>query len=183
MTSAPQPEVAAQTEPVSPRPQPAVAYVPAPSHTFGIGVLTSGPGMGIGGTARAWAGGRLGVQLDVVRTAMRNDLFGSSLTSTQVGPRVLMALRDRVSDSLWVRPYVGAGARFYRSSVSGLGVGVPTTDNRIGAQMFGGVELSAAGAPRFGLSVDVGYDWLQNPFDQYTLNGVAVAVSGRWYVR
>lgn len=177
-------ESAGQIEPTSNRPQPSPAgFVSSPSHSLGLGVLTGGPAMGIGFSVRTWSVGRLGLQLDALRTSTSTVPFVTSMTSMQVGPRVLYALRDRVSDYTWVRPYVGAGGRYYRSSLADPSLGTNTSDSRMGAQVFGGAELSLSSAPRFGLSVDVGYDWFTSPFVGYELDGIAVTVGGRWYIR
>lgn len=177
-------ESAGQLEPTSIRPQPSPAgYVSSPSHNLGLGILAGGPSMGIGFSVRKWSAGRLGLQLDALRTSTSTVPFVTSMTSLQAGPRVLLALRDRVSDYTWVRPYLGAGGRYYRSSLADPTLGVSTSDSRMGAQVFGGAEVSLSSAPRFGLSVDVGYDWFTSPFPGYELDGVAVTVGGRWYIR
>ncbi len=174
---------AGQLEPTNIRPQVAPGYVSSPSHKLGVGLLAGGPAMGLGFSARKWSAGRLGLQLDVLRTSTSEVPFVTNMTSLQAGPRLLYSLSDRVSDYTWVRPYLGAGTRYYRSSLADPGLGTTTTDSSVGAQVFGGAEVSFASAPRFGLSVDVGYDWFTSPYPGYELDGVAVTVGGRWYIR
>jgi hypothetical protein len=175
---------AAQIEPTSIRPRPSSAgYVASPSHKLGLGILAGGPSMGLGFSVRKWTAGPIGLQLDALRTSTSTVPFVTSMTSMQVGPRVLYSLRDRVSDYTWVRPYLGAGGRYYRSSLADPGLGTTASDSRMGAQVFGGAEVSLSSAPRFGLSVDVGYDWFTSPYPGYELDGVAVTVGGRWYMR
>jgi hypothetical protein len=172
-----------QTGPVV-RPQPlAVGYV-APSHRFGLGGQVGGSAVGSGFSARGWSKSqKFGVQVDVTHHSMTNEVFFTQMSSTQVGPRVLYAFRDHVSDSTWLRPYAGAGAHVLRASVTDPLTGVATSDTRMAAQFFGGTELTFSAAPRLGLSADVGYQWYQSPFVGYTLDGMMMTVSAHWYMK
>ena len=176
---------ALQSVPVA-RPQPKVAtqgYV-APSHVFGVGGLAGGSAMGAGFSARGWSKSqKWGVQFDVMHTSMTNDVFFTTLSSTQAGPRVLYALRDHVSDSTWLRPYVGAGAHMLRASVNDPVTGLATSDTGLAAQFFGGTELTLAAVPRLGVSADVGYQWYRSPFVGYTLDGMTMTFSAHWYLK
>ena len=168
------------------RPQPKVlsqSYV-EPSHRFGVGGQVGGSAMGAGFSARGWSKSeKWGVQFDVMHTSMTNDVFFTTLSSTQAGPRVLYALRDHISDSTWLRPYVGVGAHVLRASVHDPVTGLATSDTGMAAQFFGGTELTLAAVPRLGLSADVGYQWYQNPFVGYTLDGMMMTVSAHWYLK
>ena len=168
------------------RPRPAVVptgYV-APTHRFGMGGQVGGSAVGAGFSARGWTSSqKFGVQLDVTHQSMSNDVFFTRMSSTQMGPRVLYALRDHVSDSTWVRPYVGAGAHVLRASVNDPVTGLSTSDTRMAAQFFGGAELTLSAVPRLGVSADVGYQWYQSPFVGYTLDGMMVGVSAHWYLK
>jgi hypothetical protein len=156
----------------------------APTHRFGVGGQVGGSAVGAGFSARGWTSSqKFGVQLDVTHQSMANDVFFTRMSSTQVGPRVLYAFRDHVSDSTWVRPYVGAGAHVLRASVSDPATGLSTSDTRMAAQFFGGAELTLSAVPRLGLSADVGYQWYQSPFVGYTLDGMMVGVSAHWYLK
>ena len=140
--------------------------------------------MGAGFSARGWTSSqKFGVQLDVTHSSMANDVFFTRMSSTQVGPRVLYAFSDHVSDSTWVRPYVGAGAHVLRASVNDPVTGLSTSDTRMAAQFFGGAELTLSAVPRLGLSADVGYQWYQSPFVGYTLDGMMIGVSAHWYLK
>jgi len=105
------------------------------------------------------------------------------VSSTQAGPRVLYAFRDHVSDTTWLRPYVGAGAHVLRASVNDPVTGLATADTGMAAQFFGGTELTLAAVPRLGLSADVGYQWYRSPFVGYTLDGMMLTVSAHWYLK
>lgn len=176
----------AQAGPVS-RPQPK-AVVPtnyvAPSHRFGVGGQLGGSAVGVGFSARGWTKSqRIGVQFDVTHSSMTNDIFFTRMSSTQVGPRVLYAFSDHVSDSTWVRPYLGAGAHMLRASVNDGATGLSMSSTKMSAQFFGGAEMTLAAVPRLGLSADVGYQWYQSPFVGYTLDGMMVSVSAHWYLK
>jgi len=168
------------------RSQPAAVptgYV-APTHRFGVGGQVGGSAVGAGFSARGWTSSqKFGVQIDVTHSSMSNDVFFTRMSSTQIGPRVLYAFSDHVSDSTWVRPYVGAGAHVLRASVNDPVTGLSTSDTRMAAQFFGGAELTLSAVPRLGLSADVGYQWYQSPFVGYTLDGMMVGVSAHWYLK
>jgi hypothetical protein len=167
-------------------PPPAVVptgYV-TPTHRFGVGGQVGGSAVGAGFSARGWTSSqKFGVQIDVTRHSMSNDVFFTRMSSTQIGPRVLYAFRDQVSDSTWVRPYAGAGAHLLRASVNDPVTGLSTSDTRMAAQFFGGAELTLSAMPRLGLSADVGYQWYQSPFVGYTLDGMMMTVSAHWYLK
>ena len=40
------------------------------------------------------------------------------MSSTEFGPSVLYAFNDHVADYTWLRPYLGAGVNFYRSTIT-----------------------------------------------------------------
>jgi len=168
------------------RPQPSAAvptgYV-APTHRFGVGGQVGGSAIGAGFSARAWTPSqKFGVQLDVTHQSMSNEVFFTRMSATQFGPRILYAFNDHVSDSTWVRPYVGAGMHVLRASLTDP-AGVAMSDTRMSAQFFGGAELTLSAVPRLGLSADVGYQWYQSPFVGYTLDGMMVGVSAHWYLK
>jgi hypothetical protein len=169
--------------PLAPPPTPLPSRIRPPSHIVGVGAVVGGPSVGFGGTARAWSGTRLGVQLEVSRNSMV-DAPGR-LTSTEVTPSVIYSLRDRVSDYWWVRPYVGAGPSLQRQTLhdSLAGPGDAVSDSRVGFQTFGGGELTFASVPSFALSADVGYRWLTTSFAGFDVGGFRVSVSGHWYVK
>jgi hypothetical protein len=155
-----------------------------PTHIVGLGSRIGGSTFGFGGTARRWTRDRLGIQFDVSRFVLTGS-GPERLTSIQFAPSLLYSLPDRMSDHLWLRPYVGAGANLYHSTLHGetLGLGDSASDNGLGLQTFGGGELTFASAPRFALSADIGYRWARTPFAGFELGGLALSVSGHWYVR
>jgi hypothetical protein len=68
-----------------------------------------------------------------------------------------------------------------------LNSGVPgaagTTSNGFGWQLFGGGELTFAGAPQLAVSADVGYRRLNSPVEGFDLWGVGLSLSAHWYVK
>lgn len=172
--------------PVAPPSAPSQArtlYV-APTHIFGVGAM-AGSSRGFGGSARGWKAGRLGVQLEVSRHTYDSVNLLSRATVTDIAPAVLFALNDHVTDTLWLRPYVGAGAHFARSSRTDLifpGV-VAESANTMGLRGFVGGEVSLASAPQLAVSVDVGYFHQPEPFIGFEPGGIGVSVSAHWYVK
>lgn len=190
-TSAP---VAAGTSPRSPAPPapPAAArvetvapvgrrYVRTPSHTLGFGGRAGAPDLGIGAAARAWSDQRFGVQLEVSRLALGDE--PARFTSIQFAPSVMFALRDRVTENLWLRPYVGAGPTMQHQTFGGLLPDERSTATRFGFQAFGGGEVTLASLPQLAVSADVGYRRQPTSFAGVDPAGIGVVVSAHWYFR
>jgi hypothetical protein len=156
---------------------------PGPSHVFGLGARLGGPSFGVGASARGWSRGRFGFQFEVARYEMPNPIDLGTVSSTEFGPSVLYAFNDHVADYTWLRPYLGAGMNFYRSSTTSSLVGVDTSDSGFGSQMFGGGELSFASLPQFAISTELSYRWFNAPFEGLNLGGVGFSVAGHWYVK
>ena len=97
-------------------------------------------------------------------TAISGSGTPERVTSIQIEPSLLYSLPDRVTDSVWLRPYIGSGATLRHHSVSN---GTPGADsvsgNGFGLQAFGGTELTFAGAPQFAISADLSYHWFKTP--------------------
>jgi Outer membrane protein beta-barrel domain/Bacterial SH3 domain len=154
-----------------------------PSHLLGLGARLGGPSFGVGASARAWTHGRLGVQFEVSRYEVSNPIDLGTMSSTEFGPSVLYAFNDHVADYTWLRPYLGAGMNFYRSTITTPLVGIDTSDSRFGSQVFGGGELSFASIPQFAISTELSYRWFNAPSDGYDLGGVGLSIAGHWYIK
>jgi hypothetical protein len=152
------------------------------THNFGVGALMGGPALGLGVTTRGWAHRRLGVQFDLTHYTVSSPIDLGSMSSTEFGPSVLFSFNDHVADYTWLRPYIGAGMNFYKSSLTSPLLG-DMSDSRYGSQMFGGGELSFASAPQFAISTQVSYRWFNEPRQGYDLGGVGVSLAGHWYVK
>lgn len=160
-----------------------IVYVVQPSHVVGIGGSIAGPTLGLGASARAWSRKRLGVQIEVSRSALTSLGAAGRVTSMQFAPSVLYSVADRVTDLVWVRPYLGAGAGLHRQTFSIAGATESVSDSSLGVRAFGGSEFTFPNVPRFAVSVDFGYRWLRTPFPGLEIGGTGVSVSGHWYTR
>ena len=152
------------------------------THRFGVGVLMGGPSFGLGVGARAWAHKRLGVQFDLAHYEVSSPIDLGSMSTTDFGPSVLFSFNDHVADYTWLRPFVGAGMNFYKSSLTSPLLG-DMSDSRYGSQMFGGAELSFASVPQFGVGTQLSYRWFNEPRQGYDLGGVGVSLAGHWYLK
>jgi hypothetical protein len=185
--SEPMAEAPAVASAVAPEPQLSTRtlYVPPPTHLVGLGGQLSGATPGFGFTSRIWSRNRLGVQLDLSRSRMTTSGTPERLDSTQFAPSVVFAIADHVSDSIWLRPYVGGGGAYVKSTLkSGTPeVTTPVSDSRFTARTFGGVEITLPNVPRFAVSADAGYEWSKQPFPGFEVGGLGFSVSGHWYVK
>lgn len=152
------------------------------THRFGVGVLMGGPSFGLGVGARAWAHKRLGVQFDLAHYEVSSPIDLGSMSTTDFGPSVLFSFNDHVADYTWLRPFVGAGMNFYKSSFTSPLLG-DMSDSRYGSQMFGGAELSFASVPQFAVSTQLSYRWFNEARQGYDLGGVGVSLAGHWYLK
>jgi hypothetical protein len=164
-------------------PTPASTMFVAPTHTIGFGARLGGSSLGVGGSVRGWTGRRVGAQFDVSHYAMSSLTQVGSFSATQFGPSLLFAMNDRVTDTMWMRPYLGAGLDISHATLSNITPGVSQTSNTMGYRIFGGGELTLSGLPQFGVSLDIGYYQMPAPFVGWETKGFGAAVSGHWYPR
>ena len=164
----------------------ALASTRPTEHLLGIGGRM-GSTMGYGISGRASITDHLGVQLEVSRYAPSSIIAPERMTSVQFAPSVMYSLPDKLTDYIWIRPYVGGGLTMYRHTLnSGIAGDLALTDNGIGQQLFGGTALAFASAPRFTLSFDYGYRWADAPLAPFAgteLAGKGLSISGHWYVK
>jgi hypothetical protein len=166
--------------PVAARPAPRVQGTAAPaSHNVGVGA-TVGSAKSFGGTVRAWTANRIGIQFSVTRDTLNSDLTSDTLTTTQFDPGVMFGLCDRITDYVWLRPYVGSTVSFRRVTANAL---VPVSETTRGVRVFGGAEFMFASAPQFGISADLGYQRFSDSIPGFEVPRMSVAVAGHWYVR
>jgi len=177
----PPPTRAPANERVVPRSQPNVRPI---SHIVGLGGLF-GSTSRFGASARTWRNKHVGIQMAFTRDTMTSDVAADRVTSWQVEPGFVYALFDRVSDYVWIRPYVGTALNFGHQTLEAaapLAFG-PTSDNSVGLRVFGGGELTYAGMTQFGLSVDVGYSHVPTSFPGFEARPLSVSISGHWYIK
>ena len=166
---------------ITPRGQSRVREI---SHIFGVGASLA-PMSGVGATARAWHKNHLGIQVAVVHDAMTSDVAAGRVTSMQFEPGVEYAPFDRVSDYVWLRPYLGSAVSFVHQTLtiaSPLGI-PPMSDSGLGVRFYGGGELTFAGMPQFGVSADLGYRHLPSPFAGFKADPLSVSIAGHWYIK
>jgi hypothetical protein len=163
-------------------PSPARTLYVAPTHAFGVGAF--GGSRGLGGSARAWKKGRLGMQLEFSRYNYDSVDMLSRASVTDIAPGVLFALNDRVTDTLWLRPFLGVAGHFAHSSRTDLILtGTTESASTMGARVFVGSELSLASMPALAISMDVGYYHQPEPFIGFEPGGMGFSVSAHWYVK
>jgi len=154
-----------------------------PSHVFGLGARIGGPSFGVGASARGWTRGRFGLQFEVSRYEMSEAITLTTMSSTQFGPSVLYAFNDHVADYTWLRPYVGGGVNFYRSTLTSPALAIDMSDSAMGSQIFGGGELSFASLPQFSVSAELSYHWFESPFAGFEMSGTGLSIAGHWYIK
>jgi hypothetical protein len=182
-----QPALPPQSRPAAPRERVVVGGqqgATAISHVLGFG---GGVGTmdSFAASARKWRDDRFGFQVAFMRDAMTSDLAPGRVTSTQIEPAVVYRVYDFVSDYFWVRPYVGSGVGFRHQTLkaSAPDTAANVSDNGVGLRLFGGGEMTFAGAPRCALSVEVGYRRYPTPFPGFEPDRVSMLLAGHWYVK
>lgn len=160
-------------------------YVTAPAHVVGFGGLIGGARLGFGVTGRAWLQNRIGVQMDASRYSSTDAAAPNRLTSTRLAPAVLYALPDRISDYVWLRPYLGAGMTFRQQTLKDAGTSAVeiASERQSGPRVLGGGEMTFSSMPSLALSADVGYEWPKASFAGVDAGGPVFSISARWYVK
>jgi hypothetical protein len=148
------------------------AYVSLPPRRVGVGASLNSSAARFGVTARTWLNNRLGVQFYASRPQIESA-DGQSIPATQLAPSVLYSLPEGVTNSVWLRPYVGSGPRLYRANL----------ETGVGYEAFGGVEATLASMPQFGISADVGYRWSRPNLSGFQPQEIGFSLSGHWYVK
>jgi hypothetical protein len=92
---------------------------------------------------------------------------------------------DHVSDYVWFRPYVGSGLNVSHHVLKDSSPAASETGsaNKVSVRVFGGSELTFAGATRFGLSAELGYRSSSTPFAGYDARRVSLSIAGHWYLK
>jgi hypothetical protein len=160
-------------------------YVTPATHIIGLGGRLGGSALGFGGSARGWQHERLGIQFEVSHYALDTTDASGRVTSLQFEPSALYSLPNSITDSLWLRPYVGSGINFNHQTWNSpaLSVGPSISANSTGLRIFGGSEMTVASVPQIAVSAELGYHWATNKFAGADFGGLGVSVSGHWYVK
>jgi hypothetical protein len=183
-TTTPVPSARVEQQPLTrpSAPSPAKVITP-PTHTLGFGARMGGSTFGLGASVRGWSRGHLGMQLDVSHYSMTSPIEIGTMSATQFGPSVLYSLSDRITDHVWMRPYLGAGADWAHATLSEVTPGFSTSANTLGGKVFVGSEFMFSNLPQFGLSLDAGYYHMPAPFVGFEPKGFGAAVAAHWYIR
>ena len=90
-----------------------------------------------------------------------------------------------MTDYVWFRPYVGSAlsVRHQTWKLSGPAAVEPASANGTGFRVFGGSELTFAGAPRFGLSAELGYRQFPTTFPGFETDRLSASIAGHWYIK
>ena len=167
-------------KPLAPRSAP---NPPPANHLVGVGGLV-GLMSAIGGTARVWHDDRLAIQVGVTRDVRTSAVAAGRVTSVQLEPGLVYALFDRVTDYVWFRPYVGSSVGFRHQTFT-VADPLPASASAkgIGVRVFAGSEVMFASAPRFGLSVDVGYRRFPTPYQGFETDPLSASIAVHWYIK
>jgi hypothetical protein len=154
---------------------------PPITHNVGLGGLVATPGS-VGGTVRVWRTDRMGIQLSFTRDTMTSAAAGR-VTSMRFEPGVVYGLFDRVSDYVWMRPYLGSVLSVQHQTLKVPAPDAIASDNGLGYRVFAGSELTFAGVPRFGLSLELGYRRSPTPFPDFEAARLIASLAGHWYIK
>jgi hypothetical protein len=159
-------------------------YVTPAMHTVGLGATMGGAMMGFGASARAWSRRHFGFQMDVSHYAMNDAANTQHVTSLQFEPSVLFSTRDKVTDNVWLRPYIGSGINIAQQSMSSpTGVGASTSQTGMGGQVFGGSEFTFPNVEQLAVSAQASYHWVPTSFTGMEFGGFGVSVAAHWYFK
>jgi opacity protein-like surface antigen len=162
-------------------------YVPPPTHVVGLGARMGGTSQGapdgFGVTSRIWSRNRFGVQVEAFRSSITSEAGPGRLHAFELAPSLIYSLPDRVGDYVWLRPYLGAGGTFYRTTFKPGTPEANVSDSSFGMRTFGGAEFTFSSVPRLAISADLGYRWSQDTFAGFDLGGTAFSVAAHYYFR
>jgi hypothetical protein len=180
----------AETRP-DPAPQPAPTgssvrpvYVTPAIHQLGVGAEVGTSAVGFGGSARGWRKNRFGGELTVTHSTTTSSVSPDEMSTLRFAPSLLYALPDRITDYLWLRPYVGTGVHFSHSSLSSATPGVTgPSSNDLGLQVFGGGELTFAAVPQLTVSANLTYRSVDTSFEGFEPSHFGFGISAHWYLK
>jgi len=152
------------------------------SHNFGLGLRLGGASFDFGASARAWFSAKVGLEAQVSRIGQ--DYGGYGFKITQFAPVILVRVgSEDQGDDVRMRPYVGGGLNFYRSTLDLSTFGYAESDSSTGIQLIGGAEFLFRNIPKLVASADLGYYTTGTLFDDVSVGGFAFSLSGHFYLR
>jgi hypothetical protein len=144
---------------------------------FGIGANIGATQNGIGGTLRYWFTDRLGFDL----SASWNNGRDAETDSYIIAPSVIYMLADwDDTQEFQIRPYIGGGVNFAQAHEVNVPRAVPEPQEgtAVGAQIFGGVEMTMPDAKNVTISAAIAYYHLPDKFRATdAIGGVNVLVA------
>jgi len=154
-----------------------------PSHVVGVGGRLGTQALaGFAGIGRVWFAGPVGAQLELGQ-ATRTSAALLRMNVTEIGFNAITSFSDLVTNTVWMRPYVGAGVSIFRSTMrTADGVSLATDSSR-GYQAFGGAEFTWAHVPQLAVSADVRHVWTATAFRGFETGGLGLALAAHWYVK
>ena len=110
-------------------------------HQVGIGSALTATSRGLGGATRFFFNDRFGI--DFVASWYNPQTRNTTGSVFNVTPSVVYMLKlPNDLANIDIRPYVGAGFSYVRSSYRPIGTAYTGSDSGLGGQVFGGAELT-----------------------------------------
>lgn len=110
-------------------------------HQIGIGSALTATSRGLGGATRFFFNDRFGI--DFVASWYNPQTRNTTGSVFNVTPSVVYMLKlPNDLANIDIRPYVGAGFSYVRSSYRPIGTAYTGSDSGLGGQVFGGAELT-----------------------------------------
>ena len=110
-------------------------------HQVGIGSAVTATSRGLGGATRFFFNDRFGI--DFVASWYNPQTRNTTGSVFNVTPSVVYMLKlPNDLANIDIRPYVGAGFSYVRSSYRPIGTAYTGSDSGLGGQVFGGAELT-----------------------------------------
>jgi hypothetical protein len=139
--------------------------------------------MGIAATGRAWAFGALGLQLEAGQSIYPSLTTSGRVRALQLAPSLVVSPPGKVTNAVWVRPYLGGGISFNRLTLGSPLDGINIVEHVVGSHVIGGAELTSASVPQFAVSADVRRQWASTTESDFDLDGMGVTLSAHWYLK
>lgn len=157
-------------------------------HTIGVGGAMTVSNRGAGGGLRYWFGERVGVNLtaNYYRGGLRQTGGSRSGSTFAAVPSIIVMLTGpHPAREVDIRPYVGGGVNYVRSSATTTtGTSALTRRSGTGGQVFGGVEMTFRDADWMTISAEgIYYSLPVSYVDASTIGGFNYVLAFHFYVK
>ena len=157
-------------------------------HTIGVGGTMTVSNRGAGGGLRYWFGEHVGVNLtaNYYRGSQRQTGGSRSGSTFTVVPSIIVMLtRPNPAREVDIRPYVGGGVNYVRSSpATATGTATLARRSGTGGQVFGGVEMTFRDADWMTISAEgIYYSLPVSYVDANTIGGFSYLLAFHFYLR